>query len=404
MSANGAEHFPPPQNPDDPGRGPLIMELTWTFTTISILALAVRFHVRRKSRMLWWDDWIMLLALICQVGAQACMTRAYLWGLGKHDLDITVDPQLINIQKWNYITIIPSLLASSVARISAAILLIRLFGSKTWFKWYLIVFTSTMFILVVAAAPVLWTQSKPVEAIWNPFVKTVPRSPLVRRGLLYTIQGTIVYPPSSGAGLLTVAVFANFACLAMLTFSDLTYLLFPTMFVYKLNMPLRGKMGLVILMMLSLVTMTLSLLKTIQIKVSVASAVDNTQDTQYRTSIIQVWSGVEQSLVITLSCVPTLRTWASTMAADAFHSMRSNLARILPSRFRGDTNNRSSSDQYFDLELQPPTLQQHPHASTASTGDQSSVTGNQIRQTNALTISTVSLISKPPTATELNPR
>ena len=65
------------------------------------------------------------------------MTRAYVWGLGKHDLDITVDPQLIHIQKWNYITIVPSFLASSLARISAALLLIRLFGSKAWFRWYI---------------------------------------------------------------------------------------------------------------------------------------------------------------------------------------------------------------------------------------------------------------------------
>lgn len=157
-------------------------------------------------------------------------------------------------------------------------------------------------------------------------------------------------------------------------------------------------------MMLSLVAMTLSLLKTIQIKVSVASAVDNTQDIQYRTSIIQVWAGVEQSLVITLSCVPTLRTWASNLALAAFHPTRSRVVRLLAHwRSRGG-GRRPGSDQYHDLELQPPLLRNHHHVSSAmGTGDPSPTSSNQLRQTSAFTISTVSLTEAPPTAARLGP-
>ncbi|KAK8067213.1 hypothetical protein PG997_013960 [Apiospora hydei] len=379
MWATGAGPFRPPQNPADPGHGPLIMGLTWTFASLSILAVTVRFYVKVvHSRLrLWWDDWTLLLALLFQMVAQACVTHAYTWGLGQHDRDLTVVPQLIHIQKWVYIGVIPNLLASSVARISAALLLIRLFGRRKWFKWYLIVFTSVQTILILADAAVLWTQSEPIEGLWNPFVKAVRRPPSVSESLVYTIQ-------------------------AMLTFSDLTYVLFPIIFVYKLHMPFQRKLGLILLLMLSLVTMTVSLLKTIQAKISVGDG-RNTDDMQYRTSLLQVWAGVEQSLVITLSCVPTLRTWFNNTVLPAFQGMTSSVVRVFASYSRSRSipkgskggNDKSNSVQYYDLECQP-QMHQH-HVSVEGTGyHQSLVPGSQIRQTNNITISTVPIMPEPP--------
>lgn len=74
----------------------------------------------------------------------------------------------------------------------------------------------------------------------------------------------------------------------MLTFSDLTYVLFPVIIIYRLNMPFRRKVGLVLLMMLSLITMAFSLLKTIQVKISVGRSTTTNQDIQYNTSLIQL--------------------------------------------------------------------------------------------------------------------
>ncbi|KAK8041107.1 hypothetical protein PG994_014114 [Apiospora phragmitis] len=61
-----------------------------------------------------------------EIGAQGCVTRAYLWGLGKHDLEITVIPQLVNIQKWDYIGIIPSMLAPILAGVRRNVVVGRL--------------------------------------------------------------------------------------------------------------------------------------------------------------------------------------------------------------------------------------------------------------------------------------
>ncbi len=57
--------FPPPVNPDDLGHGPLIVGITWAATGIAIIAVALRFYVRKALvRVIDWDDWIMLVALV----------------------------------------------------------------------------------------------------------------------------------------------------------------------------------------------------------------------------------------------------------------------------------------------------------------------------------------------------
>ncbi|KAK7966192.1 uncharacterized protein PG986_000469 [Apiospora aurea] len=66
----------------------------------------------------------------------------------------------------------------------------------------------------------------------------------------------------------------------------------------------------------------------------------NTDDMQYRTSLLQVWAGVEQSLVITLSCVPSLRTWFNNMVLPAFQSMTSSVLRDFNSSLRSRSGPR----------------------------------------------------------------
>ena len=38
--------FPPPVNPDDPGIGPLMIGIMWTFTSLAMITIALRFYVR----------------------------------------------------------------------------------------------------------------------------------------------------------------------------------------------------------------------------------------------------------------------------------------------------------------------------------------------------------------------
>ncbi|RYO90213.1 hypothetical protein DL766_006136 [Monosporascus sp. MC13-8B] len=81
--------FPPPRNPNGPGRGPIIVGITWLFTGLATIAAMLRMYVGKKWKTgLAIDDWIMFLV------NQALITKSYLHGLGKHDADLQLLDQL----------------------------------------------------------------------------------------------------------------------------------------------------------------------------------------------------------------------------------------------------------------------------------------------------------------------
>lgn len=102
--------------------------------------------------------------------SQACITKAYLWGLGKHDIDLTID-QLINILKWAWIKTTTSILVSIIARISITILLIRIYGNIRSFKMFLIASTTLQTVVGVIIIIVVWVQASPVQGLWNPAIE-----------------------------------------------------------------------------------------------------------------------------------------------------------------------------------------------------------------------------------------
>ncbi|KAM4056181.1 integral membrane protein [Hirsutella rhossiliensis] len=279
-AAGGPPAFPPPEHPEDPGRGPMILGTTWTLTFLCIVFISARLLVRVKViRAVSADDWFMLAAGMLQVTFQACVTRAYLWGFGKHDKDLTFDPQIINILKWVWISTTPAILVSILARISAAILLIRIFGNKKWLKWFLVVFTTLQSIVAGLVIIFVWAQVSPVEGLWNPLLPARRWNPSIQQNTAYLGQ-------------------------SLFTFSDLTYVLFPIMIIFKLNMPLRRKLGLAGLMAASLFTMVASIMKTVTSQASSASE----GDLQYRGTMAIFWSAFEQSFVIIMTCIPPLRS------------------------------------------------------------------------------------------------
>ncbi|KAH7302956.1 hypothetical protein B0I35DRAFT_365752 [Stachybotrys elegans] len=222
MSSTNRSDFPPPENPGDPGRGPVIMAVTWTMLGFAIVVVVLRCYSRIRSRIFGADDWTMLIALAMQMGCQSCYTVAFHWGLGQHDRDPTYDPQLINIQMWNFIVVVSNLAASTMARISLTLLFLRLFGTKIWFEWFLTA-------LVIGCTPVLWTQADPIQGLWDPFTPAHRRPPTVSRNIVDNIQ-------------------------ALLTLSDLLYVLFTVIIISRLNVSLRRKVGLASMMALSLTT------------------------------------------------------------------------------------------------------------------------------------------------------
>lgn len=114
------------------------------------------------------------------MGFQACITVGYTYGLGKRDMNLSFD-QLVSILKWMWISSTFSILASTIARISIAVLLIRLFGLHLWLKWFLIVFTAIQSIGGFLIILFVWVQVKPVEGLWNPLLPATRWNPDIQK-------------------------------------------------------------------------------------------------------------------------------------------------------------------------------------------------------------------------------
>jgi hypothetical protein len=126
---------------------------------------------------------------VLQIIFTAFVTVSVHYGLGKHIYDITNPEDIIEIVKVNWESTVPGILASITARISIAILLVRLFGVKTWFRWYIYIITASQTIVEILFIIAIWAQCKPVEAIWNPIVSHTCWNPIIQKTLGYLGQG-----------------------------------------------------------------------------------------------------------------------------------------------------------------------------------------------------------------------
>lgn len=110
-------------------------------------------------------------------------------------------------------------------------------------------------------------------------------------------------------------------------------------------MPTRRKIGLVALLAGSLCTAAVSILKT-------TTAQSSNVDAQYKASLGVLWSGLEETLVIIMGCVPTLRS-LTKLEFRAFSSFRSSLSSLLRgkrSKSSSLEDGRSTYGPYNDLE------------------------------------------------------
>lgn len=99
-------------------------------------------------------------------------------------------------------------------------------------------------------------------------------------------------------------------------------------------MPMRQKISLVLLMAASLFTMAASIVKTIITQTSEAAA------SQHQASIATMWTAVEQTMVIIMSCVPPLR---------AITKLYPRLSRALG--LTDASTGQEPGSQYYNIEI-----------------------------------------------------
>ncbi|KAK8108108.1 uncharacterized protein PG998_010121 [Apiospora kogelbergensis] len=294
----------PPAGPQAIGINHLQYGLTWTLTALAIVAVAARCQLRLKFKLgLYVEDYLMILALVLQIVYQVGFTLMCSWGSGRPSSSLTAE-QNFNINKWSWTFAVPGFLVSIIARVSIAILLVRIFGRVNWFRLYMIYFTVVQTVVGIASIILLVAQCDPYEGLWN---KAVIRRYWDKRIYQYTALALQFF----------------------FVISDITYVAFPVAIVWKLNMPTRRKVGLVVVMAMSLVTMCAALAKiTVSLIPMTNSQILGNPAVQYFTSIINFSSDCEQCLVIIMGCIPTLHL-AGRLQLPTVSQLRDNVSKAL---------------------------------------------------------------------------
>ncbi|KAI0407022.1 hypothetical protein F4802DRAFT_612656 [Xylaria palmicola] len=364
----------PSVDPNDPGRGPWIIAVTWIFTGIAILAVAGQFYVRKKSKVpLGWADWLLLASVIVRVAHQIQVSISLKYGLGKHDVSLT-PYQLVMINKSNWSSIPTNTFVSTVPRIAITILLIRLFGVHIWLKWFLICLITLQVLLGIGFIAITYAMITPVEALWNIFITDAKR-----------------WDPN-------VWVYYTYLLQSVYTFADLAYVLCPILIVWRLNMNLRRRIGLIILFLGGVLTTTLSILKAVWVSAT-AKSTENTPDVQYDASLQVLFGLLEQTFVIIIACVPALRN--VSIIGNLFSEMGNSLLTLIwrttqtKSRVGASNGQSASSSGYVDLELSthklgaPPRTTYIPNTSVTKGASHECLTDNdtQVRRVDEFAVS-----------------
>ncbi|KAI1476105.1 hypothetical protein F4774DRAFT_428504 [Daldinia eschscholtzii] len=317
-------------NPNDRGINIWTLGISWTLTPIAIVAVCVRFYLRRAFAGGWEShDWIMLAALIVQIFYQVGLTIMCYWGGGKPLQNLTALESTM-VEKWSWIIAPATHLIALLARISITILLIRIFGTKLWFKRYLIIFTTIQSIVSLAVIIIALAQCQPYELNWNPSL------PGIRWD--FGIYG-----------------WTAIASISLYCISDITFIFFPILIISKLNMNTSRKVGVSLLIAVSIITVAAAAGRlTIALLQMTGETASMGPNWQYIDGIINFAACIEQDLVIIMGCVPILNT-ITKLDLPRFSRMRNLIGSLISSvRNGGSSFGRPfASRTYQNLELIP---------------------------------------------------
>lgn len=185
------------------------------------------------------------------------------------------------IIKWSSVSVLPATVVAICARVSAAIFLIRVFGTNglvLWFKWYLIVLTSIQVVAATCGVTLNYVSVTPFEAHWD---YTIPRTQHISPDVLLGVA---------------IVVASSYSL------ADLTFVLFPVIIAWKLKMHARRRAGLIVLLLLSIFTTAVSILKAS----STIGGGFGVKAQELRPKFGGMWVALEQTMIIIMGCLPPL--------------------------------------------------------------------------------------------------
>lgn len=271
--------WPEPNYINPESRGPALLIIELITLIIALIALIIRLYVKFiLLRKPGWDDHLMITAAVSAIGMTITVILANtIYGWNHHIWDLTFD-DLVTARKVSLAAQLLYLFSSSLAKISILLSYINLAVPDSRFSLF-----SKIAIVLIALSNLsifitILAQCTPVSSYWN--ILRVNEDCGIREGHFLMAQ----------AGMTVIA--------------DLVVWMLPLPTLYKAKLPLRQRIGLIVLFSFGAVVVIAAAVRTYWLYWAVLVTWDMTWDCFDE----WIWAAVEVHLGIMCGCVPWLRS------------------------------------------------------------------------------------------------
>ncbi|KAK4222684.1 hypothetical protein QBC38DRAFT_489287 [Podospora fimiseda] len=344
--------MPPAATTTDDNQGPMIIAVTAVFWALAIIALGLRFWAMTiRKRKILVHDILVLFAFICSTALFICLIVSAENGLGQHAVDLMATPWKFTIFGKLLIAIqLLWCLAMTSVRLSIINLYSHLFSSSQKLRIACYVMTAVCAVWFIGDALTVFLICRPFNYNWD---KTVDGSCGNVNAAYLSVHST------------------NFVV-------DSTIALMPLPVLWKLSMPMRRKIGVMLMFGLGATICAIAVARIALYQL--ALAYDQT-DFTYSGSTLYLFTSIEPLLGIALACLPLLRPIGDRASNSPIVSWVKDL---VPSSLRGTSwsrsKNSSGNDRYIPTGSQE-GFQQLTHVTIGGTEHKVWVAPNEVRVT-----------------------
>ncbi|KAI8270170.1 hypothetical protein K4K58_011571 [Colletotrichum sp. SAR11_239] len=292
----------------------MILAVTGTFHLIALIFVSLRTYTRAAIvKTTGLDDYMMIMAALCALGGgMVIFIIQAQYGLGKHR-DTISKLDYVEYSKVGFFqSIISAIAALAFLKISIALSLLRL-SKNPWYSrslWALIVF---VVLYTIMAWLSFFLYCKPLAGYWDKSLK----------------------PTTYG-----ITLFVNFALIntAFNIFTDVCFATLPIPIIWVLQMKLRTRVYLIIVLSLGYFAVIMGIIKAVY---QIAQP-GNKDGTFYQS--VQFWGFLQLNLGIIAACAPALKPLVGK-ALKISSSRRYNSNNLYENRYPTGRTGRTGNGQ-----------------------------------------------------------
>ncbi|KAL2830423.1 hypothetical protein BJY01DRAFT_118892 [Aspergillus pseudoustus] len=256
----------------------MILGISYAETVVGLIFFTLRFitnwAIVARFR---WDFLVASVTVVTQVTAQVFLQLSVNNGMGRHVDTLSAEAQVATL-KWSWVFQLLAIAASMLGKLAILAFLIQIRGRHERKPWFLIILGALIAAVNIAVLGTILGQCSPMEKLWDD-----------------SLPGTCTPGRKNNQNY-------SFFQASFNSFSDAVLATYPAHLFWKLQMKLRIKIALSVLMGLGWIAAVCSAVKTYELK-----ALTETTDITSAQPSLLIWASTEAWIVVVVGCVPPIR-------------------------------------------------------------------------------------------------